>query len=79
MKSDVICSSSPSKCPRPDAMGFIWELLPAAEGWHRAGLHARADRCAGPAVLPLLHPLAAGQDHRGGSEQGAGLTSLTEL
>lgn len=52
---------------RLDTVGFIWELLPAAEGRHRAGLHARADRCPGPAVLPLLHPLAAGQDHRGGS------------
>ena len=51
-------------------MGFIWELLPAAEGGHRAGLHAGADRRAGPAVLALLRPLAAGEGHRGLSQQG---------
>lgn len=68
-----------SQCPRLDAVGFIRELLPAAEGGHRAGLHAGADSRPGPAVLPLLHPLAAGQDHRGGSQQGAALTRLTEI
>lgn len=57
--------------PRPDTLGLVWELLPAAEGGHRAGLHAGADCRAGAAVLPLLHPLAAGQDHRGSSQQGA--------
>lgn len=66
------------QCPRLDAVGFIWELLPAAEGGHRAGFHAGADSRPGPAVLPLLHPLAAGQDHRGGSQQGAAFTTLTE-
>lgn len=62
------------QCPWLDALGFVRELLPAAEGGHRAGLHARTDSRPGPAVLPLLHPLAAGQDHRGLSQQGAGLT-----
>ena len=45
---------------RLDAAGLVRELLPAAEGGHRAGLHAGADSRPGPAVLPLLHPLAAG-------------------
>ena len=58
-----------------DAVGFVRELLPAAEGRYRAGLHARADSRPGPAVLPLLYPLAAGQDHRRGSQQGAEHTS----
>lgn len=79
MKSNVFSSCFLSKCPRLDTVGFIWELLPAAEGGHRAGLHAGADSRPGPAVLPLLHPVAAGQDHGGGSQQGAGLTSLTQL
>lgn len=68
----------PPQRSRLDTVGFIRELLPAAEGRHRAGLHARADRCPGPAVLPLLHPLAAGQDHRGGSQQGAALFALSQ-
>lgn len=29
-------------------------------------------------MLPLLRSLAAGQDHRGGSQQGAALTPLTK-
>lgn len=61
----------PLQRPRFDPMGSVWKLLQTAEGGHRAGLHAGADRRAGPAVLPLLHPLAAGQDYRGGSQQGA--------
>lgn len=61
-------------------MGFIWQLLPAAEGRDRAGLHARADRRPGPSVLPLLHPVAAGEDHRGSSQQGAAIHSgLSDL
>lgn len=79
MKPSVFSSCFLTQCARPDTVGFIWELLPAAEGGHRAGLHAGADSRPGPAVLPLLRPLAAGQDHGGGSQQGAGLTSLTEL
>lgn len=59
-----------SQCSRPDQMGFIWELLPVTEGRHRAGLHAGADSRPGSAMLPLLHPLAAGQDHRGRPQQG---------
>ena len=67
------------QCPWLDAVGFIRELLPVAEGGYRAGLHAGADSRSGPAVFALLHPVAAGQDHRGGSQQGAGFTSLTGL
>lgn len=78
--NDLTFSSfSLPQCPRLDAVGFIWELLSVAEGRHRAGLHAGADSRSGPAVLALLHPVAAGQDHRGGSQQGAGFTSLTGL
>lgn len=66
------------QCSRLDAVGFVWELLPAAEGWDRAGLYAGADCRPGPAVLPLLHPLAAGQDHWGSSQQGAQLRTLTK-